>query len=103
MIRQDVVVGVGDDLRLLVDDPIQQRRTVPCRRIEPMMRRPKRLQRAIERRDRRTDHLMHCLRIMRQLREKTETPIAAPRLRSRLNNDAPSVRIDGASVTKAST
>ncbi len=33
----------------------------------------------------------------------TETPIAAPRLRSRLNSAAPSVRIDGSSVTNAST
>ena len=33
----------------------------------------------------------------------TDTPIAAPRLRSRLNSAAPSVRIDGASVTNAST
>jgi len=33
----------------------------------------------------------------------TETPIAAPRLRSRLNSAAPSVRIEGANVTNAST
>ena len=35
--------------------------------------------------------------------EVTDTPIAAPILRSRLNSDAPSVRSAGGNVAKAST
>jgi len=75
---------------------------MPRRRIEKLVDRPRRCKALLN--GVREAPIISCIacELRASIAVATDTPIAAPRLRSRLNSDAPSVRNEGSSVANAS-
>ena len=100
--HQHVIVDIGDDLRLMVDHPVQHCRAVGCAG-SSSTRRTQCLQCAVERIDRGADDLVQRLRIVREQRRGHGHADRRTDVAARLNSAAPSVRRLGASVANART